>query len=497
MTHSVWKMQSKDKFLLLLIFLILLLLFLMNPETIPAGGGFGYDGVIYGKMVSDIDTMISGGELSEYYAQRTLPSLIVRTALNTLNIPIETESIINGFRVFNCTLMMISVLFWVAISQRIHLTSEGFWVGIIGLILIYPNAKQIFYYPVLTDTFAFTIGLAMIWAHLSSRTLLLAVIAVVGSFAWQMSAFIGMALVASSLIELEPLQKPEPDQRGNRIILAIISLAALLSLTISILYIFDFRALQQYFPFDPSIRILTNIPTLAISACFITYLMINVIYMRWHISFEISRVASVIISLCAIALIPSYIIKLIANPEIPPPGISGYTEILKALLVLRVREGLIFLPLVSHTVFYGPVFLLLLVLWRKSSSTTRELGVGFVFTISLFIFLSVFSESRFTFMLWPFAVTVVCKVVSDHQLPQPTLYLVILSAIGLSKAWLVINQGTWPTPDYEAIYEWPKSIYFSSNGPWMSVNNYALQGAISLIIFILLYVNLRTTLKKI
>ncbi len=44
-------------------------------EVIPAGGGFGWDGITYEAMVRNLGGMISDGQLSNYYAQRILPSL--------------------------------------------------------------------------------------------------------------------------------------------------------------------------------------------------------------------------------------------------------------------------------------------------------------------------------------------------------------------------------------------------------------------------------------
>jgi hypothetical protein len=120
-----------------------------------------------------------------------------------------------------------------------------------------------------------------------------------------------------------------------------------------------------------------------------------------------------------------------------------------------------------------------------------ELGAGFLFVIAVFSVLSVFSESRFTFMLWPFVVTVVCKVVSETSLPRLTQVCVAIGAVGFSKVWLTINQGPWPKPDFVALFEWPKSVYFSSHGPWMTVQNYIIQGVIVTLLFALIYATMK------
>ena len=491
MTHSDWKINLRDTVLIAILLTAMFSIFLINPETIPAGDGFGFDGVVYAQMVSEIETRVSEGELSKYYAQRIAPSLIVRTALTTFNIPLGPDNIIAGFRVLNALLMVVGVGFWMLIARYIRLKSEGFWIGIAGLVLIFPNAKQLLYYPVLTDTFAFTIGLVIVWAHLTCRTVLVAVVAIVGAFAWQMAGIVGMALVASTLVSGGTPQRAQVDLWGNRLIIAILAVSAFVALAIGLPYVLghDLHQLifDQRFYKDPFLSLLTNIPTLALSSCFVSYLLVSAIATHWQYLINLRKVATVTILVIAIALIPSVIVSMIANPDIPAPGIAGYVEILEALLVVRVREGMVFLPIVSHAVYYGPVFLILLLLWRRVAHSTVEFGAGFLFVVAIFSILSVFSESRFTFMLWPFIVTIVCKVVSEASLPRVTQICVAISAVGFSKVWLTMNQGPWPKPDLVALFEWPKSVYFSSLGPWMSVGNYIVQGTIVALLIVLLY----------
>lgn len=68
MDHSNWTPNLRDTMLSVGMVLGLVIVFLVNPETIPAGNGFGYDGVTYAGMVANLDQMIANGELSSYYA---------------------------------------------------------------------------------------------------------------------------------------------------------------------------------------------------------------------------------------------------------------------------------------------------------------------------------------------------------------------------------------------------------------------------------------------
>jgi len=472
-----------------------MLVFLVNPETIPAGSGFGFDGVTYARMVAEIDVMIANNELSEYYAQRIVPSLIVRVGLQTLGLPFDAANIIGGFRVLNCLLIVAALGLWMAIAQRMRMSPAGFWIGILGLILIFPNAKQLFYYPVLTDTFAFTIGLAMVWSHLTGRTALTACIAIIGALAWQMTGVIGMVLIASSFLSAGPPDRVRAETIGRPLVITILAVSTLAVLAIGASYLLglDLERLifGRQFVSDPFLQLLTNIPVLALAGCFAAYLLACCLAARWRLYGSRSKVIMALLLLTAITVLPSIVIRLIANPEISPPGLSGYGEILKAMLVGRVREGMIFLSVVSHATYYGPLFLIFLLMWRSVLYKTFDMGPAFVLITALFVVLSIFSESRFTFLLWPFVVTVISKTVSELKLSRMSLGLMALGAIGFSKVWLVINQGPWPKPDLAALQEWPKSIYFSSLGPWMSLENYLIQGMIVGLLLIALHFSLR------
>lgn len=489
-----------DRFVLAGLLFVILVAFLANPELIPAGGGFGYDGVTYAKMVSSLGDMISRHELSPYYAQRILPSLIVRSGLIATGHPLEPENIIAAFRILNGLLLMMTAGLWVAVSCHLRLSRGGLWVGVLGIVLIFPNAKLVFYYPVLTDSLAFCLGIAMVWAHVTGRSWLVALLAILGSFAWQMSSLVGMALVASTLVAPLETNAARADNIAGRMTVALLVASALAAAAVAMPVLLGFHfeqlLLGRRVSDEVLLRVLTNIPALALAGCFVIYLGAYALATRWLPVVTKSRVAIVVGLLIAMLAVPAVIVHAISNPELPPPGIAGYSQMLWALLVDRVRSGLVLLPLVSHAVYYGPVFLLLLIFWRSSAACAVRLGAGFTFVLAVFAVMSVFSESRFTFMLWPFVVTVVSLVVSRSGLSKPAFAITVLCAVGFSKMWLQINQGPWPKPDMADLLQWPKSVYFASFGPWMSVSDYLLQGALAVLCLVALLLTIRGTWRR-
>ena len=500
MNQTNWKPNPSDTVFSVGLILVLLAFFLINPETIPAGNGFGYDGVLYARMVAEIDQMIANGELSMYYAQRILPSVLVRFGLSSLGLPLDAAHIILGFRVLNFLSIAMSLVFWMAIARRIEITRTAYWIGFAGLFLIFPNAKQAFYYPVTTDTFAFMIGLALVWAHISERLVFLTAFTIIGSFAWQISGLVGTILILSTLVKGDPLRRPiaaftpHAYKMANIVVLSGFTFLAILAGSVFLAGI-DIGVLVNgvRLDYDPALRFLTNIPMLAIVSVFLVRLYMNVLSSGWRLSVGIKHLALVVLLVFSISIIPPLVMENISNPLLPPPGIAadGYVETLRDLLVSKVRDKFVLLPLLAHSVYYGPVFVLFVLLWREIASVTVRFGIGFVLVISLFAVVSVFAESRFSFLFWPFAVVAVSKAISTKILPRSILFLFAMASAYYSKIWLKINQAEWPLPDFSALFEWPKSVYFSHLGPFMNGESYIMQGAVVSVMFAVLFFSLR------
>jgi hypothetical protein len=128
-------------------------------ELVPAGEGFGWDGVTYAEMVRRLGAMIADGQLSRYYSQRILPSLIVRTGLAVSGADLSNRNIILGFELLNLTALAIGVVVWKRMSEVVSIGPEGQWIGFAGLFLNYFATKHLAYAPVTTDGLALLVSL--------------------------------------------------------------------------------------------------------------------------------------------------------------------------------------------------------------------------------------------------------------------------------------------------------------------------------------------------
>ena len=127
-TLSWNEIQSSHRLMIVLVLSLGLLNFFWG-EKVPAGGGFGWDGVIYAKMVRNLDSMISGGQLSSYYTQRILPSFLVRSILLVSKVEMSNINIIRSFELYNLTLLVGACWIWKRVSDNFSLSLAGRWIG--------------------------------------------------------------------------------------------------------------------------------------------------------------------------------------------------------------------------------------------------------------------------------------------------------------------------------------------------------------------------------
>ena len=66
-------------------------------------------------------------------------------------------------------LMLISVSFYIKIADEMKSSIKGKWAGFFAMFLNYVVSKQFYYYPVLTDQMAFTLGLLLLFFYIRNK----------------------------------------------------------------------------------------------------------------------------------------------------------------------------------------------------------------------------------------------------------------------------------------------------------------------------------------
>jgi hypothetical protein len=457
-------------------------------ERLTVNGGFGWDGVLYGGWAKDFYNSIFVQRVPEYYAQRILPSAIVHYGLRLFRVPLTDNNIILGFDVYNLLLILLSVYVWGLIADKLQLSNRGKWLGFCFLFLNYAILKNNFYHSVLTDTSAFTLGLLMFYFFLTDKPIGLLAVIVAGAFTWPTAPYMAALLyVCPYQREAAPNVQTSatPRFKLHTIFAALVCVGALL--------VYAYLLQPQRFAarvadFNRALRI--DMPVLYLS------LVIAIVYLFFSVRraaaddnlFDIRRMLSAIkwpravVAVLLLALL-KFVVHRLASGEVLGWGFKGF---IVHTFLSSLTEPFIFL--VAHTVYYGPVILLLLFLWKPFCASLREYGLGFRMFVILNVILSINPQSRYQINVVTAFIIVLVRLLDRAGLQWRSLPFWALLCVFYSKVWYVFN--TAPQVDDEtmaALLRFPLQHYFMSSGPWMSHEMYLVQGGVVLLTGILLY----------
>ena len=167
---------------------------------------------------------------------------------------------------------------------------------------------------------------------------------------------------------------------------------------------------------------------------------------------------------------------------------------LQALIVqtsLRaIAKPIVFLE--AHFIYFGPIALLIIFLWKFYISYIAKYGYGFIFIIFSLIILSLNSESRYMITLLPFVSFPICLILEKYNLKKSAGWLFAFASIIISRFWLTINV---PSIEQEFIaenfLEFPAQRYFMNSGSWQNWTTYFIFMTITIIYAFLIWYGYR------
>ena len=125
--------------------------------------------------------------------------------------------------------------------------------------------------------------------------------------------------------------------------------------------------------------------------------------------------------------------------------------------------------------------------WREFCSEARRLGPGFVAIIGISLPLSLMSEPRFLTVAWPFFVLALVLALERSIVDATFKYILGGFTVLYAQFWMKLNLAPWELPDWAALQDFPKEVYFMHYGLWMNWISYSAQFLISLLGAALLY----------
>jgi hypothetical protein len=459
--------------------LLLGLLNLFYGEIVPAGNGFGWDGVIYADMTKKLPSIINEGALSSYYAQRMLPSCIVRGMLLISGSSFSNSDIILGFQLYNLLVLVISCFAWKKIADNFLLSLGGRWIGFCGLFLNFQCSKQNFYLPVTTDGTALLLGLLLLLFYIEKRSVALLVTTIAGAFAWQVVSISGALLLIFMKAELPAeVISPAPSTAINagsfhrhmwRAWLAI-----LIGVVISLVSLHIMESSFGITTLGANINLieefLTGLPSLVGLIISLVMLVGSGKFIKAVFN-NLSQTPFMLIVLAFLAvLIPKGIVHTISNPSLP--NANSFGQVL--IFLLFPPNGKLLLPLVTLTSFWGPVVLLLLLNWKQFCIEARKLGPGFVAVLCFSLPLGLVTEPRYITLAWPFLVLGIVLAMENLKMPISFKYVFTILTILFAQFWMKINLAPWSHGDSDLLY-FPKQVLYMHYGYWMNWSAYLLQ----------------------
>ena len=170
--------------------------------------------------------------------------------------------------------------------------------------------------------------------------------------------------------------------------------------------------------------------------------------------------------------------------------LSTFTFIQRTVMASIVRP-LIFL--LSHVVYFGPIIFIILFNWGSINDVIDNFGLGLYVYIFLNLFLSLNSESRTIIAAFPVFGILSIEAMKNKKFSFWFYWSFIIVSFIFSKIWLPLGNVIFDGGYYRLPYQW----YFMNYGPWISNQMYIIQGVITLVCGLTIFLLINRDGKKV
>lgn len=447
-------------------------------ERIGVNGGAGWDGQAYVSWARDFPGAMRSG-FTVYQSKRVVPSAIVYGALRAIGRPRTDRDAIVAFQVLDALALIASALFLHLIARSLAWSRATAWAAFALTFLGFDLARNALYYPALTDTFAFLLGIALVWAYLERRAVACGVIAVLAGGTWP--AVFPIALAAMVLPRPDAL--PAVEFRGRRA--AAVGIAAIAAAGAIVWLVAYWRhpypTMGKYVALALTDLLAVTIACTAL-VCGAAVHAIAREPRAWAVVPYLRSLAPRRTAITAAAAIAIFAARELWVRALGTrgPGIR-FDEFAGMAAAFNMRGPL--WNVVHHVVWFGPVVVLAILVWPRACARLAAWGHVPIAAVALTIALSIDTESRVLVGLWPFVIVAVVDSVA--WTPRSTA---IAAALGLvwSKLW-------WHLGYDRAIdaFDWPNLRYTMHDGPRASDATFLAHGIAAVITGVVLALALR------
>ncbi len=464
-------------------------------EKVAKDNGIGWDGESFLRNIQHFTELITTHGYNKYSIQRIMPWGLVNIVFQACRIePTPHNALIAG-GILNVAALALSIFFFFRISSLKKWKSSTEIIAFASLFYSYALLKIPGYYILLSDTFGFLWGMMMLYLFLANKRWWLLFVSILGAVNWPGVAILsGLALMFLPREEIHIQSTLKGfDNVVYRCALCGLALLPVLFQLGAIIgsenhHIMMFRADGRPYGIP-----LFSFALGLLLACVYLFYMIRPFRLSlsqtWHqYNNRKSWFGIVLMGVCYLGA--TSMLFSFSNGE---KGALGNFDLLKCVMVSCTTDPLCFVE--SFFSYFGPVVLLVILLWQQSAKYVVKNGIGYFFVVALSVFFSLRPEARVSIMFIPFMTLPVMEYIDSLDLEGWTAPIYALSAIVLSHVWFPINvEGmeaalAWENSDN--YIEFPAQRYFMCTGHWQSHEMYAVWMAITIIVGGILYIGFR------
>lgn len=372
--------------------------------------GLGDDGAYYGTWIRYFSSDIPSMGLHSYSAQRIFPVFFVWKVLTTFHLPLDAPYIVRAFQWINVASVVLGFAAWNVTARELSLSLAGYIFGTTGIFLSCAVLKWIPFDPVLDDALAFGLASITTMAFLARRYILLAFVTLIGAFTWPSFIAIGAALLFFPRRSTVPAE-PTPIER---MIADVIAGSFAGWITVAAAHLSSFQPPNLVLPaaFGP-FRL-----SCAILGLTLFFGLRPLLRIRQIASEMVQRSGGPLFSrVLGVGVTLAFIkgVKWISSSGamiLPQPPHVTYEAFADLTLFLGVQRPGAFI--VAHTVFFGPVVLLMILKWPHVCEAAARYGAAPIALFGLALLMGLNSESRravaFVPVLVPFVTIAACDL---------------------------------------------------------------------------------------
>ena len=468
--------KSRINRLQIAIILVVGLVNLWQGEIVAYNSGFGWDGVIYGRIAGNFEQIVPWG-LGAYRLQRVVPSAVVHYGLQVLQVPLNGGNLLAAFRVYDLVLLVLAVCVLGLITDSLAFSAKSKWLAFIFLFGNHALLKQYFYFPVSTDQTAFALGMLMLYFFLTDNAPGLLTVSLVGAFTWPTLLIMGLVLF---VLPKSHNTGNHHNSRGQSMVLAAVIGIVLLLAVLNVYYV------KRLEPVNDTVQVADSLifPSVVVVLAYV-FLGSRAILSQGYL-YNISEIGKTLVGLrldrVAIALVAWEFVRCgVSAVSIDRGSIALESSLFDLIVLSSIARPAIFA--VAHVVYFGPVVLFATFLWKTFARIIGQYGIGLVIFVLMNFSLSIDSESRSLINFLPFLVVFTVKATEELGWPSSYYWIIGLVTFLSSKVWLPMNNQ----PLTGSLLDFPLQYIFMNLGPWMSNQMYIIQGAVVTLIAILFY----------